>query len=113
MGEMDSAGRRGWASFHGGHTSYSGGGGTVAATAQMAAARGFRAFGFTEHFALPPCREFSPDGVLHPMAGQTGWLGDYVAEVQAAQAVHADRVTLVLGTELEYISALRFGSQRL
>lgn len=95
--------RRPWASFHGGHTAFGHARGTVAETAQLVADRGFLGFGFTEYFALPPCREFSPDGVTHPLAGRTEWLGAYVTAVREVQVAYSDQVSLVLGTELEYI----------
>jgi len=94
---------RRWASFHGGHTIFGDGRGTVAEVAQAVADRGFLAFGFSEHFTTPPMREFNPDGLQNSLAGRTNWLGDYVAAVQSAQRLHAGRVSIVLGTELEYI----------
>jgi len=95
--------RRGWVSFHGGHTTFGDGQGSVSEVAQSVADRGFLAFGFSEHFTKPPIVEFSPDGVENPSAGRTDWLGDYVAAVRAAQQAHRDQVTIVLGTELEYV----------
>src|SRR5262245_51534244 len=87
---------RRWSSFHGGHTIFGDGRGTVAEVAQAVADRGFLAFGFSEHFATPPIREFNPDSLENSLAARTNWLGDYVAAVQAAQRAHAGRVSIVL-----------------
>jgi histidinol-phosphatase (PHP family) len=95
--------QRCWASFHGGHSTYGDGRGRVREIAQAAADRGFRAFGFSEHFDTPPCRQFNPDGRASSLDGRGEWIASYVADVQAAQRDHAGEVTILLGTELEYI----------
>jgi len=93
----------GWASFHGGHSQFGDGRGTVAQIAQAALDRGFVAFGFSEHFTTPPCRQYNPDGRLSSLDGRDDWIASYVAAVQAAQRDHTGNVAIVLGTELEYI----------
>jgi histidinol-phosphatase (PHP family) len=98
-----STGPRCWASFHGGHTTFGDGRGSVCEVAQAVAASGFLAFGFSEHFTMPPAREFNPDGQQGVLAGRSNWIGDYVRAVQAAQHTHAGQLSIVLGTELEYI----------
>jgi histidinol-phosphatase (PHP family) len=95
--------RRGWASFHGGHSHHVDGSGTVRDIAAAAAERGFIAFGFTEHFTMPPHREFSPDGKRAEKYGRCDWIVEYIAEVQAAQREHADKLTILLGAELEFL----------
>lgn len=95
--------QRPWASFHGGHTAFGDGQGTVGEVAQSAANRGFLAFGFSEHFTTPPIREFSPAAVERQRDRPTEWLAGYVAAVQAAQHAHEGQLTILLGTELEYI----------
>jgi histidinol-phosphatase (PHP family) len=92
-----------WASFHGGHTTFGDGHGTVPEVARSAAERQFLAFGFSEHFASPPMTEFNPDGQPNMLANRKGWIGDYVAAVQEAKRAYADRFSILLGTELEYI----------
>jgi histidinol-phosphatase (PHP family) len=71
--------------------------------AEAALDRGFLAFGFSEHFTAPPTREFNPDGQLGSLAGRSNWIGDYVQAVRAAQQAYAGHLSIVLGTELEYI----------
>jgi histidinol-phosphatase (PHP family) len=93
----------GWASFHGGHSRFGDGRGAVAEIARAAADRGFRSFGFSEHFNTPPCRQYNPDGRASSLDNRGDWIASYVAEVQAAQREHAGAVTILLGTELEYI----------
>ena len=95
--------RPAWASFHGGHSSFVDGSGTVAEMAQAAAERGFRAFGFSEHFTMPPHPEFSPDGKMADRYKRSEWIGRYVTEVREAQARHAGGISILLGAELEYI----------
>jgi histidinol-phosphatase (PHP family) len=95
---------RPWASFHGGHTTYGDGEGTVAEVAQSAVDRGFAAFGISEHFVTPPIDEFSPDGEMSPLAERDlSWLPDYVRDVRAVQSAHSGETVFLLGTELEYI----------
>jgi histidinol-phosphatase (PHP family) len=95
--------RHGWVSFHGGHSSYVDGCGSVAEMAQAAAERGFVAFGFSEHFTMPPHREFSPDGRHADQYKRSDWIASYVADVHAAQDRHAGRLAILLGAELEYV----------
>jgi histidinol-phosphatase (PHP family) len=94
---------RAWASFHGGHTAFGDGRGSISEVAQAAADRGFLAFGFTEHFTTPPIKEFNPGGLPNSLANRSNWLGDYVKAVQAEQRKHDGQFSIVLGTELEYI----------
>src|SRR5213594_622200 len=93
----------GWVSFHGGHSTFGDGRGTVAEIARAAAQRGFVAFGFSEHFQCPPHREFSPDGRVSELAGRCDWIDKYVATVRAAQETYRDEMAILLGTELEYV----------
>src|SRR5438552_1489458 len=83
-------------SFHGGHSRFSGGEDGVREIAGAAAARGFVAFGFTEHFQTPPMA-LSPDMALY---GQLARFDEYVADVRAAQQSHP---FVRLGAEVEYI----------
>jgi histidinol-phosphatase (PHP family) len=99
----ESTERPGWASFHGGHSNFVDGSGTVAEIAQAAADRGFIAFGFSEHFTMPPHREYSPDGKTADSYKRSDWIGRYVAEVREAQARHAGQLAILLGAELEYV----------
>ena len=96
-------GRRGWASFHGGHSDFVDGKGAISDIARAAAERGFVCFGFTEHFTLPPSRRYNPDGQFTAKFEREDWIGKYVAEVQAAQKRHAGDVEILLGTELDYV----------
>ncbi len=94
----------GWASFHGGHTIFGDGRDTVSEMAQAAADRGFRAFGFTEHFITPSIRQFNPDGKVNKLELRTtDWLPPYFEAVRSAQQRHAEHLQIVLGTELEFI----------
>ena len=95
--------RAGWVSFHGGHSSFVDGRGTVAEIAQAAAERGFASFGFTEHFTTPPHQEFSPDGKVSDLYQRSDWIPRYVADVRSAETRHADRVRILLGAEVEYM----------
>ena len=70
----------GLSSFHGGHSRFSGGDNEVRDIAEMAASKNFVAFGFTEHFQMPPMA-LSPDMALYE---QLGVFDEYVAAVQAA-----------------------------
>lgn len=97
------SGQRCWASFHGGHSTFGDGRGRVSEIAQAAADRGFLAFGFSEHFDTPLCRQYNPDGRVGSLDGRGDWLANYVAAVEAAQREHAGKVAIVLGTELDYI----------
>jgi histidinol-phosphatase (PHP family) len=97
------SGQRCWASFHGGHSTFGDGRGQVSEIAKAAADRGFRAFGFSEHFNTPPCRQFNPDGRVSSLDGRGDWIASYVTEVQAAQREHAGDLSIVLGAELEFI----------
>ena len=90
-----------WTSFHGGHSAYADGRGTVAQIADAAVQRGFRAFGFSEHFVTPKHNEFSPDGRVVDHGSH--WIDDYVTEVQAAKARHAAQLDIFLGIEIEYL----------
>jgi histidinol-phosphatase (PHP family) len=87
-------------SFHGGHSNFSGGPDAVREIAAAAAAKGFVAFGFTEHFQIPPMA-LSPDMALME---QLARFDDYVAEVQAARQ---DYPFVLLSAELEYIRGAR------
>ena len=71
--------------------------------AQMAAQRDFRSYGFSEHFTTPPHNAFSPDGVVTDLHLRSEWLKEYVTAVQAAKARFADQMSILLGTEFEYI----------
>ena len=93
----------GWASFHGGHSHFVDGSGTVAEIAQAAADRGFVSFGFTEHFTMPPHGEFSPDGRTADAYKRSDWIDQYVAEVRAARQRHTGQVSIMLGAELEFL----------
>jgi histidinol-phosphatase (PHP family) len=94
---------RGLASFHGGHSRFVDGAGTVAEIARSAADRGLSAFGFSEHFTTPPHKEFSPDGKTADVYLRSEWLPEYVAEVRRARDEHAGRVSILLGTEIDYV----------
>jgi histidinol-phosphatase (PHP family) len=48
-------------------------------------------------------REFNQDGETSPLANRSNWIADYVAAVQAAQRKHNAALSIVLGTELEYV----------
>lgn len=93
----------GLASFHGGHSNFVDGRGTVAEIAQSAADRGLVAFGFSEHFTTPPHPEFTPDGVVADAYRRSDWIGDYVTAVRTAQS-HVTGTRLLLGTEFEYLA---------
>jgi len=95
--------RAGWASFHGGHSQFVDGTGTIAEIAQAAADREFVAFGFTEHFTMPPHHTFNPDGLMDDKFDRESWLSQYVAEVQAARTRLDGQVEIVLGTELDFV----------
>src|SRR5437016_4632930 len=83
-------------SFHGGHSRFGGGTGEVREVAEAAAAKNFLAFGFTEHFQIPPMA-LSPAMALD---SQLAIFDEYVADVHAVQKDHA---FVLLGAELEYI----------
>lgn len=93
----------GLASFHGGHSSFGDGQGTVHEIARTAAQIGLRAFGFTEHFLLPPHQEFSPDGKTPGNHLRSETVGEYVAAVQAAKQEHDGQIEILLGAELEFL----------
>jgi histidinol-phosphatase (PHP family) len=95
--------RGGWASFHGGHSDFVDGKGSIADIARAAAERGFVSFGFTEHFTMPPHRAYNPDGKSMAKFERDDWIGHYVTEVQAARERHSGEVQILLGTELDYV----------
>ncbi len=70
--------------------------GEVSEIAEAAAAQNFAAYGFTEHFQIPPMA-LSPDMALHD---QFTRFDDYSAAVQDAKQSHS---FVLLGTEFEYI----------
>src|SRR5205814_2866454 len=85
-------------SFHGGHSRYGGGKDEVREIAEAAAAKGFVAFGFTEHFETPPMA-LKPDMALH---GRLDVFDQYVADVRAAQLLSRlppPRLLLITGFE--------------
>jgi histidinol-phosphatase (PHP family) len=82
-------------SFHGGH-SPGADGKEVREIAEAAARQNFVAFGFTEHFQMPPMA-LAPEMALY---GQLEFFGDYVADVLSAQQEHP---FVLLGAEIEYI----------
>ena len=83
-------------SFHGGHSRFGDSDGEVSEIAEAAAAQNFAAYGFTEHFHIPPMA-LSPDMALHD---QFTRFDDYSAAVQDAKQSHS---FVLLGTEFEYI----------
>lgn len=95
---------KGYASFHGGHSKFGDGEGEVIDVARSAADKGFVAFGFSEHFSLPPAAEYKR-GAHSPLNTRPeGWLDRYVDAVQAAKRELSDRISILMGTELEYIT---------
>jgi len=87
------------ASFHGGHSRFADGTHGPVEIARAARERKLVAFGFTEHFDMPPetkCGnwlEGRPDS----------WLASYVAEVDAARTEHAGDMEVLLGAEIDFI----------
>ena len=96
-------GATGWASFHGGHSDFVDGRGAISDIADAVANRGFIAFGFSEHFTMPPSTRYNPDGKSTAQFERDDWIGQYVADVQAAQQRHAGSIDILLGTELDFL----------
>ena len=94
------SGSRPWASFHGGHSAYTDGGGTVMEIAAMADARSFQAYGFSEHLPSP---DVSPNDKMPDTIESSEWMPQYVEEVRAAQQRYRGRVRFLLGAEFEYL----------
>jgi histidinol-phosphatase (PHP family) len=92
-----------WASFHGGHSTFGGGRGSVRQIAGAAAVRGFSNYGFSEHFTTPPCNIYQADEDLTFLGKRGDWIRDYIDAVQSAQSKHSDDLDIVVGAELEYI----------
>lgn len=87
------------ASFHGGHSRFGDGVEGPVDIARAARDRGFVAFGFTEHFDMPPerkCGNWLEDR-------SDAWLREYVAEVLEARRENDGAVEILLGAELDYI----------
>jgi histidinol-phosphatase (PHP family) len=83
-------------SFHGGHSHYGHATGEVSEIAAVAAAKGFVAYGFTEHFQTPPMA-MTPDVALNE---QLARFDEYATDVLAERGKHE---FVLLGTEIEYI----------
>jgi histidinol-phosphatase (PHP family) len=91
------------ASFHGGHSRFGDGIEGPVAIARSAKKRGFVAFGFTEHFDMPPerkCGNWLADR-------DPSWLGEYVNEVRKAQKACEGSMDVLLGAELDFIRGAR------
>ena len=91
------------ASFHGGHSRFGDGVEGPVAIARAAQERGFVAFGFTEHFDMPPERKCG-DWLA---ARAPSWLGEYVDEVRQAHRACEGSMDVLLGAELEFIRGAR------
>ena len=87
------------ASFHGGHSRFGDGIDGPIEIARAARELGFIAFGFTEHFDMPPERKCGDWLADRPAS----WLGEYVDEVAKARSDNEGVVDILLGAELEYI----------
>ncbi len=87
------------ASFHGGHSRFGDGIDGPIEIARAARELGFIAFGFTEHFDMPPERKCGDWLADRPAS----WLGEYVDEVAKAKRDNEGVVDILLGAELEYI----------
>ncbi len=68
--------------------------------ARAARERGLIAFGFTEHFDMPPERKWIDDWLADRA---DTWLEEYVTEVEEARREHEGHLEILLGAELEYI----------
>ncbi len=91
------------ASFHGGHSRFADGTDGPVVIARAARKRKFVAFGFTEHFDMPP--EAKTGNWLE--GRPDSWLAQYVGEVQTARAEHTGEMDVLLGAEIDFIRGAR------
>ncbi len=93
----------GLASFHGGHSSYGDGRGTIADYAAAAEAAGLVAFGFAEHLPEPSHRVYRWEHIAPHCVQDRSWYRDYLEDIADVRAIYRGVLDVLAALEIDYL----------